>query len=172
MKKIAWTFGMIAGIVILVYSAVVIFAFGDFKNMTATDLQKVEAFGYLRYLILILAVLFGIREWRKLPDVPLNWWNLAKAGIAVALVVALFVGLFEMAYAWANPNFMEEYGRLYIENLQNSGTSEVEVAQAKQQMADFAWLKNPLASGGFYFAETSIVGALAAALLALFFKKG
>lgn len=171
MKKIAWKFGLIAGLVIAVYSALTLAVFGEFKTMSPADLGKVEMFGYVRYVVLIVAVVFGIREWQKQPSARLDWVALAKSGVAVALVVALFVGIFEASYSWLNPNFMDDYGQLYLQNMKNMGAAEAEIADFQRQMAEFAWMKNPLACGGFYFAETAIIGALAAGLAALFMRK-
>lgn len=65
MKKTVLTFGLLSGIIIIVYSLIVFMAFGSFSSMSTSDFARVEMLGYLRYIILLLTVIFAIRYFKK-----------------------------------------------------------------------------------------------------------
>lgn len=171
MKKTALVFGSIAGGIILVYSAIVFLALGDFKKMTPEQFQMAELFGYLRYIILLLAVFFGMRTLGRNTGYVSGYGKLVRQGILVALVVALGVGLMEAVYMMVNPGFYENFSELYMQQLKAGGANEQAIAEAKKEMEAFSWMQNPGMTGIFYFFETAIIGAIGALLIGIFIPK-
>jgi hypothetical protein len=170
MKKQAFTFGLIGGALIAVYSFIVFLVLGDPEAMTSDDMRIAEVFGYLRYVILLLAVFFVIRTYRRSQPAPVRYMGLVKAGLLCALAVGLCVGLMELIYIAMNPGFMDSYGKIYIEGLEKGGASAEEIAQAKQYMDDYKWMSTPALAWMFYFVETFIVGMIGSLIISIFFK--
>lgn len=171
MKNPFVKFGVIAGSLILVYSVAVFAWIGDFSKLDANTLSMVEWLGYLRYLILLLAVLHALNYCKKNLIEELNYKKLLYSGLLVSAVVAAFVGLMEAGYSIANPDFMEQYGKLYLESKQAAGASEQELQEMKKYMEDYKWMQNPAASGIFYFFETFLLGVVFSAIGSFFFRK-
>lgn len=171
MKSPFVKFGIIGGALIIVYTMVVFLFIGDFGSLTAESLKTVEALGYLRYLILLLAVLYALNFVKKSSEESLAYKKVFMGGFIVAVVIALCVGIMEAGYLWANPNFMEQYGKLYIESKQASGATEAEITEIKKQMEDYSWMQNPAAGGVFYFFETLLLGSVFSAIGSFFFRK-
>ncbi|HEU4471412.1 MAG TPA: DUF4199 domain-containing protein [Flavisolibacter sp.] len=167
MKRTALSFGLLSGAIIIVYSAAIFIFFGDFSKISLPDLEKVEKLGYLRYLILLLTVIFAIRHFKKQLGGQGSFKQLFLAGIYTSLVVALLVGLMEFVYMLINPGFMEQYGSLMSERLKAGGASAAEIAAHEQQMASYKWLANPAAMGVFYFLETAVLGTIMSVIVAL-----
>ena len=112
-----------------------------------------------------------MRAYRKQDYSRAGWWPAARTGIFVALVVAVLVGLMEFAYILANPGFYEQYGEIYLTRMTSEGASATEIAAAKEQMEAYAFMANPVVSGVFYFFETTLVGTVAAMIIAIFMRK-
>jgi hypothetical protein len=167
MKKTAISFGILSGLIIILYSLAVFLLFGDFSKMTTADLAKVEMLGYLRYLILLLTIIFAIRYFKKQNGGTGSFKPLFLAGFYTALVIAILVGLMELVYIAFNPDFFDQYGALTSKSLQEKGASAAEIADQKKQMESMKWMLNPAAMGAFYFFETAILGTIMSAITAL-----
>lgn len=171
MKKLILQFGLISGLVIVAYSMTVMFFFGDIAKLSPKEFQMVEVLGFLRYIILLLTVFLAMRAVRKQAETQPGFWPVVRSGILVAVVIAFLVGLMEFGYILSNPGFFEQYGELYLSRLQADGAPEVEIAAARQQMEDFAFMANPVANGIFYFIETALIGTVSALIMGIFLRK-
>jgi len=167
MKKTAITFGLLSGLIIIIYSAAVFIHFGDFAKMTSQDLSKVEMLGYLRYLILLLTIVFAIRYFKKQAGDAVTFKPLFLAGLYTAFIVALLVGLMEATYMLINPDFMEQYGELVTNRMKEQGASAAALAEHQKEMDNFKWMANPAAMGIFYFLETAVIGTVISLIVAL-----
>jgi hypothetical protein len=167
MKKTVLTFGLVAGSVIIVYSAAVFLFFGDFAKMSSDDFSRVEKLGYLRYIILALTIVFSIRYLKKQQGGEGSFKQLFLAGVYTALVVATMVGLMEMAYILINPDFMEQYATLTTARMKAQGVSAAEIASHQSEIESMKWLASPAAMGVFYFAETAAIGTVLSLIAAL-----
>lgn len=168
--KQALTFGGIAGAIIVIYTFVIFFAFGSFEDMSFQRLALVETLGYLRYLILFAVIIFSLRVIKKASTTPLTYWQLVKQGVLTALVVAICVGLMEVAYILINPDFMEQYANLQLQKMTSEGASPEKITEFKSELEQFAFMAKPIPMGVFYFFETAILGAVASLIIALFFR--
>ena len=126
------TFGLLSGLIIILYSSLVFLVFGDFSKMSGDDLARVEMLGYLRYLILLLTIVFALRYYKKQHGAP-GFKDLFLAGLYTALVVALLVGLMEMVYMLANPGFMDQYAELTTKRMAEEGANTEKIAAYKQK---------------------------------------
>ena len=112
MKKIVLTFGILSGVIIILYSFAVFLIFGDFSKMSGEDFEKVEMLGFLRYIILLLTIIFAVRYFKKQNGGQGSFKQLFLAGFYTALVVAVLVGLMEFVYMLINPEFMDQYATI------------------------------------------------------------
>ena len=169
MKKSTLIFGLLSGIIIAIYTFIVLFAFGDFSKMSLKQFQMVETFGYLRYLILLLTVFFAMHTYKK-SSTGVNYWAVAVQGIQVALLVGVIVGIMEYCYMILSPGFYEKYGHMYVAQMKHNGASMEALKQVKLEMNNYKWMQNPLMTGIFYFFETFLIGTTAALILGIFLK--
>lgn len=169
MKKPVLVFGLLASGVIFFYSFVVFMVFGDWDNMTPRNLQVLTVFGYLRYLILIIAVFLAMRAFRKDAISP-NYMGVVKIGLLVTLIIAVFIGIGECIYIALNPDFMDKYGAVHIRSLQAEGATPEQITAYQQELESFSFMKNPFFTGIFYFFETFIIGAIITLIFGIFLR--
>ena len=163
--------GLIVGGFIFVYSFIVFLFIGDLGDATADNFQIAEIFGFLRYLIIVLAVIFLMRKMKEKADMPRGYGGYLKQALIMTAVIALIVGLMEFIYISFNPEFFDTYARIQIEQLKSSGASEETITETKQQIEAFSWMRNPLLTGLFYVFETGIIGTVVSLITVLFFRK-
>ena len=170
MKKTAINFGLLSGLIIIIYTAVVFLVFGDFSKMSTGDFSKLEMLGYLRYIILLLTIIFAIRYFKKQNGNTGSFRQLFLAGLYTALVVAILVGLMEMAYMLINPDFIDQYAEITTRKMQEEGATTEAIASHKADMDKYRWMANPAMMGIFYFFETSVLGTLISLIASLILK--
>jgi hypothetical protein len=172
MKKYILIFGAVAGAIIILYSLFLFAAMGDLATMTPEDLQTASLIGYIRYPVLLLGVVMGMVAYRRATAGPLEYRRMLTLGVGVALVTAVFVGLLELGYVAANPDYYDNYSRIALEAMKASGASSSDLVAFRQHQESFAFMKSPYVTGAWYFVETAMVGSLFAAIAALFTKRG
>ena len=170
MKRTAITFGLLSGLIIVIYSFAVFLFFGDIAKMSMEDFARVEMLGYLRYLILLLTIIFAIRFFKKGNGGQGSFKQLFLAGLYTALIVALLVGLMELVYVLINPGFMEQYGQIVTTRLKQQGADAAELAKHQKTMEDMKWMGTPAGMGIFYFLETAVLGTIISLIVALIAK--
>jgi uncharacterized protein DUF4199 len=170
MKKIALTFGLIGSALILVYFFITFLILGDPAKMNADTLSIAEVFGYLRYLILLLTVIFAMRAYKQQATASLSYWSIVKAGIVVSLIVGAMVGLMEMIYIALTPEFFDGYYNAYIEAMIKKGASATEIAAFKDTFERLSWMRNPLLTCLFYFVETALIGLVMSFIIGIFMR--
>lgn len=171
MKRTVLAFGAIAGGIVILYSVILFAILGDPARMSMKDLQMAEALGYIRYLVLLLGVVMAMIAFRRRTPGPIPYTRMLLLGVSVAAVTAVLVGGLELAYAVANPDFYDQYSRLAEESMRAGGASDADVKVFQEHQQDFAFMKNPLVMGAFYFVETFLVGSLFALVAALFTRR-
>jgi len=154
-KKIVWTYGLIAGAVFVV-------------TMLSTALLKdrlgfeaSEVFGYTTMIVAFLMVFFGIRSYRdRVLGGRISFGSAFKVGIVITLIASVcYVSTWEIVYYKFMPNFGTEYAAKVIEKARASGTPEPEIAALQQKMEEFAeQYKNPLINIAYTFLEVFPVG--------------
>lgn len=170
MKKVALTFGLIGSGLILVYFLIVFLLLGDPTKMTSDTLQVAEVFGYLRYLILLLTLIFAMRSYRQQPGVAATYWGVVRAGVIVSLIVGFVVGLMEMIYVAITPEFFDGYYNATMQSMQLRGASATEIASFKEMFESFSWLRNPALTGLFYFAQIVVLGGILSLIIGIFMR--
>lgn len=172
MKKTVLTFGVLAGVIILVYTYATFLVLGDFDTMSQNDLMMAEVLGHLRYLLLLLAIVMAMVTYRKNTAGPIGYGTIFLVGFLVALVTSFFVGLLEYVYVgFINPEFFDQYAKLTLEGMQAKKASAAEIEAMLKQQEAFSWMRNPILCGLFYFGWTSVVGTVMALIAAFFLRR-
>ena len=170
MKSIALRFGLITGLIVIAFSAIVSYSYGDLSQVSIEDLEAMENWGYLRYLFLTVGVILAIRYFRNKTG-KFGLKNLFLTGLLTALMIAILVGLMEAVYMMMNPDFMDQYTRLSMEQLRRGGGSEDELKLKEAQMQQFSWLAHPALMGLFYLVETALIGTIVSVITSLILRK-
>jgi|GEM_PF-2527659 len=170
MNSIQLKYGFVTGTIIVVYSLITLYYAGDFSTMDQTKFKMLETLGYLRYLILLVMLYFGLAACRKKSTGPVTFRSLLRAGVVLTLVVSVMVGLMEMIYIYLHPEFYEQYGAVYLQHMQASGASADDIAKAKESMQQYQVMSTPWANGLFYFFETAFIGNIATLAFAFIMK--
>ena len=170
MKKIVLTFGILSGIIIIIYSFAVFLIFGDFAKMSAQEFNTVEKLGYLRYIILLLTIVFAVRYYKKQNGGQGSFKQLFVAGFYTALIVAVLVGLMEFVYMLVNPDFMDQYAAIMENKMKAEGATAEMIAKQQKQVESMKWMAHPAGMGIFYFFETAILGTIVSVITALINK--
>lgn len=117
MKRIVWTFGLIAGAIM----AAMIFITMAFQDQIGTD--KGEIIGYTTMILAFLMVYFGIRSYRdNVMAGTIGFGRAFKVGILITLVAsACYVAAWELVLHTLAPDFAEKYAALIVEKARAGG---------------------------------------------------
>lgn len=163
MKRIVWTYGLIAGAILAVLMAI---------TMSVHDRISLDASLVIGYATMILAfsmVFLGIRSYRdNVLAGAIRFGRAFNVGILITLVAsACYVAAWQVIYRTMVPDYMEKYSARVLEEKRASGASEVEFQAKRQEMATMAEAyRNPLVNIGLTFLEVFPVGVLVALLSA------
>ena len=171
MARLLLLSGLATGGAIVLFSLVLFWALGDFADVTVDDLKRVEAWGYARYLFLLLGVVGAMVVYRRRTEGSIGYGRMLGLGVGVAVVTGLIVGLLEGIYVAVNPDFFDHYNRLAGEAMRADGATPERLAALRKQQEDFAWMRDPAALGVFYFFETTFFGSLIAIAAAAFTRR-
>ncbi len=163
MKRIVWTFGLIAGAVLAVMMVVTV----PFMDTLGSD--RAEVIGYTTMVVAFLMIYFGIRSYRdNVLDGEIRFGRGFQVGILIALIAsACYVVTWEVIYYTTAPDFVERYASTALEKVRASGATEAQLAAKEAEMARFAELyRNPLFNVGITFLEVFPVGLIVALISA------
>ncbi|MEO8032115.1 MAG: DUF4199 domain-containing protein [Gemmatimonadota bacterium] len=153
MKRIVWTFGLIAGAIMAVMMAITI-PFADHSG-------KWEVIGYTTMILAFLMVYFGIRTYRDNSLAgTIRFGQAFKVGILITLIASTcYVGAWEIIYRTMVPDFMEKYAAKMVANSRAEGASEAAIDRQKTKMAAMVeGYKNPVVRAGYTYLEVFPVG--------------
>jgi ethanolamine transporter EutH len=157
MKKIVWTFGLLAGGILGGMTAVLT----PLGASGAVRLDHAEIFGYTIMVLSFLLVFFGIRSYREnVGGGSMTFGKAFQVGILVTLIAsAVYVLSWEIVYYNVVPDFGDKYAAHTLEKMKTAGKSAEAIEAATKEMARFKELyKNPLYNVGMTFMEVFPVG--------------
>ncbi|MBK9013169.1 MAG: DUF4199 domain-containing protein [Saprospiraceae bacterium] len=174
MKKIVWTYGLIAGGItaVALIAGMVLMAGPDGKM----DMDSNMVFGYTAMIVALSLIFFGIRSYRdKYLDGNISFGKAFKIGLLITVVASVMYVLTWMAY-YHTTDIGEQFGPQYAEHLAEkmraSGTPEQEIIAKMKEQEDFMKLydSNPLVMFGVTLMEIFPVG-LVISLISSFFLR-
>jgi hypothetical protein len=156
MKRIVWTFGLIAGAIMAVMLVVTI---PLEKQIGGTG----EVIGYTTMILAFLMVYFGIRTYRdQVMGGVIGFGRAFKVGLWITLIAsACYVTTWEVLYYTVFPDFAEKYAERAVAKAKAKGETDAQVEARRVEMAKFAAsYKNPVVNIGYTFLEVFPVGLI------------
>ena len=169
MKKIIWTFGIIAG-VILVTMLFLAIPFMDDPGSFAMG----KVVGYTVMTIALSTVFFAVKMVRdKEKRGFISFKNAFLTGLYVTLIASVMYAIgWEVIYQTSQSDFMEKYTQAQIENMREDGASEAKIEAKREEMEYWSGLyENPIIRFGFTLIEILTVGLPITLLSALILKR-
>ena len=154
MKRIVWTFGLIAGAIMAAMMAITL----TFESQIGAN---GEVIGYTTMILAFLMVYFGIRTYRDtVLSGAIRFGQAFKVGILITLLASTcYVATWEAIYYVIAPDFAQKFAAREIEKSRASGATEADVTAQKQQMAEFVdSYHNPVVNVAYTYLEVFPVG--------------
>jgi hypothetical protein len=163
MKRIVWTFGLIAGAIMSVMMAITV----PFEESIGSDRGLI--IGYTTMVLSFLLVFFGIRSYRdNVAGGSVSFGRAFSIGMLIVLISSLcYVATWEVIYFKFAPNFAAKLEAYNIEQARKKASSpaevEAKVAEAKLFTQRY---QNPLFNAAITLLEPLPVGLLIALISA------
>lgn len=172
MKKTVLIYGGISGAIVFSYSLIYFGQLGDFTELSRSESKTAEIVGFLRYAILLVGILLGLRAFTKGRSGQTKYWSIVKTGAMIGLVCAAFEGAMEFTYMqFVNPDFMEQYAEITLKHAEEDGASPEKIAKIEASIEKNKMFENPIVAAVFYFMSSSVLGLVIALLAALFYRR-
>ncbi|MBA4055380.1 MAG: DUF4199 domain-containing protein [Marivirga sp.] len=169
MKKNVIVFGLISGLFItsmMVYTAAECYSNPEFRGN--------DVLGYAGMIAAFSFIFIGIRNYRnKYKNGLITFGEAFKTGLYISLIAStMYVVVWLIDYYIFIPGFLDQYINHVLYEARLTGSSQVELDQKAQEMADFKELyKNPLFVVLVTFAEVFPIGLVISAISALILRR-
>ena len=167
MKKVVWTFGLIAGLICSIWMAgfVLLGKFDDF--------DKGVFYGYASMIIAFSMIFVAIKSYRdKHFDGKISLKTAFKIGLYITLIAST---LYVFTWLFCYFNFLHDIGDKYvahtIEKMKANNTPQIEIDKYKVAMNDFGKkYDNPIYNALLTYTEIVPVGLLITLICAFILK--
>lgn len=157
MKKIVFTFGLIAGAML----SLMMVATLPFMDRIGFD--KGMIIGYTTMVLAFLMVYFGIRSYRdNVAGGSIGFGRAFKVGLLITFVASTcYVATWQVVYYKLAPDFGQKYVAYAVDKARRAGAPEEKLVAMKKEMEGYMEMyKNPLVNIGITFLEPLPVGLL------------
>ena len=154
MKRIVWTFGLIAGGIL----SVMMLATMPFIDQIG---DKAEVLGYTTMVVAFLMVFFGIRTYRdNVLGGSIAFGKAFQVGILITVVASMcYVATWEVLFFEGPSNFGEKFSAKMMEKAKTSGGNRQQIDAEVARMKRFQELyRNPFINSAMTFVEPFPVG--------------
>ena len=169
MKKIVWTYGLIAGaIVSALMGASVAYCTSN------PNFKHSYAIGYATMLLAFTMIFMGIKTYRdKYNGGVVSFGKAFRVGLYIALISStIYVAAWAIEYNLLYPDFMQKYSATVVNDLKAAGTTQATIDTKVKEMAKMAeWYKNPVFFVLLTYAEILPLGLVVSLICALILKR-
>ncbi|MDQ3258952.1 MAG: DUF4199 domain-containing protein [Acidobacteriota bacterium] len=168
MRKIIWTFGLIAGAVM----SVMMLATVPFMDRIGFD--KGQVIGYTTMVLSFLMVYFGIRTYRdKVAGGTVTFGRAFRVGILITIISCVcYVATWQIIYYKVAPDFIDKYAAHTLDKAKASGASQQELDAQRRKMDEFKEMySNPFVNAAITFVEPFPVGLVVTLICAGILKR-
>jgi cellobiose-specific phosphotransferase system component IIC len=169
MKNLILKYGLLSGA-----ASVVLMTATTLWFRQSGKLEGGEWFGYGGMILSMVIVFIGVRVFRdQQRNGVISFGEAFKvAGLMCLISCTCYVVGWMLIYHFVMPDFMEQYFTAYMDKMKASGTSEMELQKASEQMMHYKELyKNPLYRAGLTFMEPLPVALLISVLSAAILRR-
>jgi hypothetical protein len=162
MKKTIYIYGFISGLIASVLMTLAMLM----KDKISYDNSMI--IGYANMILAFSLIFFAIQSYKKNHG-EISFGKSFQIGLGITVICSIFyVAAWAIVYTTLMPNYMEEYGRHAVEEMQKSGSSAADIKNATTEMQHYAELyKNPLFFVLFTLLEIFPVGLIVSLIAAL-----
>jgi hypothetical protein len=169
MRKIIWTFGLIAGLIVtgmMAYSSINCYHTGEFDGSLAL--------GYATMIAAFAFIFVAIRNYRNnYNGGVISFGKAFKIGLFITLIAStMYVLVWVIEYYFFIPDWLDRYTEVMMQQAKSQGLSEVEMAKKSEEMAMYKeWYKNPFFLVLMTYFEILPVGLIVSLIAALILKR-
>ena len=163
MRKIVFTYGLIAG-GILAVTFLITLPFHD-----AIGFDRAMVVGYTSMVLAFLLIFFGVRSYRdNVAGGHVSFGRALAVGALIGVVASMcYVLTWEVIYFGTKSDYIEKYQAHMIEKARQAGESAEAIAAKQAEMAKFAEMyRNPLINSAMTFMEPLPVALVVALVTA------
>ena len=137
MKKIIIKYGLIAGVLVSAFMLISMNTLSHCEGNVSYDTSMI--IGYASMLIAFSLVFVGIRNYRDIHNQGyISFGTAFKIGIIIVLIAStMYVIAWLIDYFFFIPDFMEKYSNRMINQLRESGVSQLEIQKQTSEMKHF-----------------------------------
>ena len=137
------------------------------------DYGTQEIIGYLTIVLSMIFIFFGIRHYRDHINMGrLTFGEGMKLGLLIALIPAIFFGLFNLLYVEViDPGWREEYYSHYIEQVKANTAPEAQQKELDSLEKQREFFSSPVMTFLVMFATVFIIGVIATIISALTLRR-
>ena len=173
MKKIALTFGLIAGAILSVMMII------NHLLQDQLGFDRMEIIGYTSMVVAFLLIFFGVRSYRdNIAGGTVSFGRAFAVGALIAVVASVFyVATWEVIYYKFDPSFIEKYQAHALDKERANGATEEAIAAKKAELDKYAVMfRNPAINVAVSFVEplpvALVIALISAAVLSRRRKDG
>lgn len=170
MKKIVWTYGLIAGAIV---STMMMITMPLYESGTL-EFDRGEIIGYTTLLVSLSLIFFGIKSFRdNYLNGSINFGKAAKVGLLITLIASImYATSWEITLKTMKGDFMKMYAEKAIEKVKKEGGDEAAIAEIQKQMDGYVMMyKNPIIRFTMTLMEIAPIGILISLLSAAILRK-
>ena len=170
MRKIALTYGLIAGAIV----SIMILGSIPLWNQGILNFENGEIVGYATMVIALSMIFFGIKSCRDYHfKGSINFWQGVKIGLLITLIASIMYALtWEFSFSALAPDFTEKAWQHYIEKAKNESQNEAALNATIQQVELWKeWYKNPFLRFALILMEIVPVGIVITIISAAILRK-
>lgn len=167
MKSNIVKYGLIAGTIIVMIPVIA----GMIMGYDPDTFETGEIIGYSTMILSLMMIFLAVREYQKKnPEEALGFGKILLIGGGISLIAGFMFGIYNVIYVtYINPDFMQEYYQYYIQSIQNSGASQVDIDnQITQLEKEKEMFMNPLVNFFLMFITVFVIGLIVSVISGLF----
>lgn len=168
MKSTTLRYGLLASAFIIVIGF-----FNCFVLAKNADYKTAEIVGYLTIVLSMIFVFFGVRHYRdKVNNGKLSFGQGLKLGLLIALIPAIFFGLFNVLYVEViDPGWQDEYYRHYVENVKATASADELPSKLNDLEKQKEFFSNPVMTFLVMTATVLVIGVIVAIISSLALRR-
>lgn len=170
MKKLVFTYGLIAGVIA---GALMALTF-PLMHKGIFNMENSMLVGYATMIIALSLIFFAVKNYRdRLNNGSVSFGKALSIGLLITLIAAVMYALaWEVSLKTVAKDFVDTWSEFYLNQAVESGADETKIAAVKKEMDDFRIMyANPVIRFPMTMMEILPVGLLISLISAIALRK-